>query len=89
MLFNQVDLDNEDIGMSPVLAPTRKEGPKEEPADGTPAKAPPVAKSTPPSATAGKSKRKASTADESKTNGAAAGKKAKTEVCYATRRAQL
>ncbi|CAM6092492.1 unnamed protein product [Calypogeia fissa] len=79
-----VDLDNEDIGMSPVLAPTRKEGPKEEPTDGTPAKAAPVAKSTPPSTAAGKTKRKASATEESKTNGAAAVKKAKTETAKAT-----
>lgn len=76
-----MDLDNEDIGMSPVLAPTRKEGPKEEPTDGTPTKTAPVPKATPPSAAAGKGKRKAPTAEDTKPSGAAAVKRTKSEVC--------
>ncbi|BBN04947.1 transcription initiation factor TFIIF subunit alpha [Marchantia polymorpha subsp. ruderalis] len=72
-----VDLDNEDIGLSPVLAPTRKDGPKDEPAESTPVKPAAAAKATPASASAAKGKRKA--ADESKANGAASAKKAKAE----------
>lgn len=72
-------MDNEDIGLSPVLAPTRKDGPKDEPAESTPVKPAAAAKATPASASAAKGKRKA--ADESKANGAASAKKAKAEVC--------
>jgi hypothetical protein len=82
--FNQLDLDNEDIGMSPVLAPTRKEGPKQEPADGVPAKAAPAPKSTPPSAAPSKNKRKASATEDSKPAAGANLKRAKSEVCFAT-----
>ncbi|KAL2634215.1 hypothetical protein R1flu_005694 [Riccia fluitans] len=71
-----VDLDNEDIGLSPVLAPTRKEGPKEEPVESTPVKPTPPPKPSQP-ASASKGKRKAT--DETKTSGGGSAKKAKAE----------
>ncbi|CAK9870660.1 unnamed protein product [Sphagnum jensenii] len=66
-----VDLDNEEIGFSPVLAPTPKDSrTKEELPETTPAKASgATGRSTPVSAAPLKGKRKAGTAgDETKTN---------------------
>ncbi len=62
----QVDLDNEEFGFSPVLAPTLKDaGTKEELTDTTPAKSSgATGRSTPASATPSKGKRKASTPGE-------------------------
>ncbi|KAH7298759.1 hypothetical protein KP509_25G058100 [Ceratopteris richardii] len=73
------DLDNED-NASPVLAPKRKEGPKEEPVDSTPAK--PItapAGRMAPASTASKGKRKAGT-DDSKPSPSASSKKVKTDA---------
>ncbi|MCO5603870.1 hypothetical protein L7F22_058024 [Adiantum nelumboides] len=72
------DLDNEDS--SPVLAPKRKEGPKEEPLDTTPVKPSTAAsgRTSPASAVVGKGKRKAGTED-SKPSPSASSKKVKTE----------
>ncbi|KAL3693420.1 hypothetical protein R1sor_007071 [Riccia sorocarpa] len=72
-----IDLDNEDtVRLSPVLAPTRKEGPKEEPVESTPVKPTPPPKPSQP-ASAGKGKRKAG--DETKGGGGGSAKKAKAE----------
>ncbi len=62
----QVDLDNEEFGFSPVLAPTLKDArTKEELTDTTPAKpSGATGRSTPASATPSKGKRKASTPGE-------------------------
>lgn len=75
--FVQID---DDIGLSPVLAPKQKDAPKEEPADNSPLKTAPSgpAKGTPSSSKSAKSKRKLNGDDAKATNGAPP-KKVKTE----------
>lgn len=78
------DIDNEDSS-SPVLAPKRKEGPKEEPQESTPVKPSNAApgRTTPASTAASKGKRKAGT-DDSKPSPQASSKKVKTEASQET-----
>ncbi|KAI5075755.1 hypothetical protein GOP47_0009831 [Adiantum capillus-veneris] len=72
------DLDNEDS--SPVLAPKRNEGPKEEPLESTPMKSSSATpgRTTPANNAVSKGKRKAGT-DDSKPSPSASSKKVKTE----------
>lgn len=75
-----IDLENEDLS-SPVLAPKRREAPKEEPVESTPAKPANAAtgRTTLAATAAPKGKRKAGT-DDSKPSPAASSKKVKTEA---------
>ncbi|KAF8391632.1 hypothetical protein HHK36_023938 [Tetracentron sinense] len=70
----------DEIGLSPVLAPKQKDAPKEEPADNSPSKpVPSGSRGTPPSTSKStKAKRKSGGDDVKVTNGASQ-KKAKTE----------
>ena len=60
--FFQIDLDNDEVGMSPALAPTKKEAKKEDTSEPTPAKG--AGNGKPASAAAAKGKRKATPAGE-------------------------
>eukprot|EP00250_Pteridium_aquilinum_P028593 c37436_g1_i1 orf=57-1688(+) len=75
------DMENED-NSSPVLAPKRKEVPKEEPGDSTPAKPANAApgRTTPANTAVSKGKRKAGTDDSKSSPAAASSKKVKTEA---------
>ena len=80
-----MDTDNED-NVSPVLAPKRKEVPKEDSMETTPVKAAAVVagRTTPASSVAPKGKRKAG-ADESKSGLTASSKKVKAETTQEVR----
>ena len=70
----------DEIGLSPVLAPKQKDVPKEEPTDNSPMKSAPSAsaRGTPPSSKSAKGKRK-SNGDDVKTTNGGPPKKVKTE----------
>lgn len=73
-------VQEDEIGLSPVLAPKQKDVPKEEPADNSPIKSTPSAsaRGTPPTSKSAKGKRK-SNGDDVKTTNGGPPKKVKTE----------
>lgn len=70
----------DEIGLSPVLAPKQKDAPKEEPAETSPVKTAPSgsARGTPSTSKSGKSKRKLN-GEDAKASNSAPSKKVKTE----------